>query len=642
LATNTQSRLVLRFANFEVHLHSGELRRHGRPVRLQEQPFQILRALLEKPGEIVSREQLRRQLWPADTFVDFDDGLNTAVKKLRDTLGDSAEQPRYIETIPRRGYRFIGQLEEPKGSAAGLLQSSQTEHASTREIVQRRRRPVGLVLGLVSVTAVILGILILRSLFSSPAAKIQSIAVLPFANLSGDPAQDYFADGITDALTTSLAQLQGIRVISRTSAVHYKSSNEKLPEIARELGVEAAVVGSTSRSEGEVHINAQLIYAPSDQHIWARAYQGPPSDLSRIESEIANDIALKIGMGRAAGTANLLPGPVAVNSEAYDLYLRSAPYYGLERREANDHAVELLEKAVGLDPQFAAAYAALGTAYRVRAFSVEVNDPKWGEKANAAITKALSLDPNLAEGYVSRGYLLWSRANDWAVERAVTDYKHALELNPNLAEAHHQLANVYNHIGLLDKADAEIKTAVKIDPLNTGIRYRIGINLLFRGRYEESIVEMRDSEKFFPGLWAFQTSFALQHLGNRQEAEERVSRILRSVPTDPGGSLTSIQALLAADAGDAPVAQRKIQEAVAKGKGYQHFHHVAYAIASAYALLDKREEALQYLRMAADDGFPCYPLFEHDTNLDHLRNDPHFLSFLAEQKKQWEYFRKHL
>jgi TolB-like protein/DNA-binding winged helix-turn-helix (wHTH) protein len=642
LATNTQSRLVLRSANFEVHLHSGELRKHGRPVRLQEQPFQILRALLEKPGEIVSREQLRRQLWPADTFVDFDDGLNTAVKKLRDTLGDSAEQPRYIETIPRRGYRFIGQLEEPKGSAAGLVQSSQTEHASAREIVQRRRPPVGLVLGLVSVAAVILGILILRSLFSSPAAKIQSIAVLPFANLSGDPAQDYFADGITDALTTSLAQLQGIRVISRTSAVHYKSSNEKLPEIARELGVEAAVLGSTSRSEGEVHINAQLIYAPSDQHIWARAYQGPPSDLSRIESEITNDIALKIGMGRAAGTANLLPGPVAVNSEAYDLYLRSAPYYGLERREANDHAVELLEKAVGLDPQFAAAYAALGTAYRVRAFSVEVNDPKWGEKANAAITKALSLDPNLAEGYVSRGYLLWSRANDWAVERAVTDYKHALELNPNLAEAHHQLANVYNHIGLLDKADAEIKTAVKIDPLNTGIRYRIGINLLFRGRYEESIVEMRDSEKFFPGLWAFQTSFALQHLGNRQEAEERVSRILRSVPTDPGGSLTSIQALLAADAGDAPVAQRKIQEAVAKGTGYQHFHHVAYAIASAYALLDKREEALQYLRMAADDGFPCYPLFEHDTNLDHLRNDPHFLSFLAEQKKQREYFRKHL
>jgi TolB-like protein/Tfp pilus assembly protein PilF len=511
-----------------------------------------------------------------------------------------------------------------------------------REIVQYRGHPVRLILGLVSVAAAIIGILILRGVFSSPPTKIQSIAVLPFANLSGDPAQDYFADGITDALTTSLAQLQGIRVISRTSAVHYRSSSEKLPEIARELSVDAAVEGSTSRSEGVVHINAQLIYAPSDKHIWARAYEGPPSNLSRIESEIANDIALRIGARGAAGTANLPPRPVAVNSEAYDFYLRSAPYYGLERREANDHAVELLEKSVELDPQFAAAYAALGTAYRVRAFSVEVNDPKWGEKANAAITKALSLDPNLAEGYVSRGYLLWSRANNWAVERAVTDYKHALELNPNLAEAHHQLANVYNHIGLLDKADAEIKKAEKIDPLNTGIRYRTGINLLYQGKYEESIIEMRDSEKFFPGLWAFQTSFALQHLGNRQEAEERVSRVFKSMPNDPGGSLTSIQALLAADAGDAPLAERKIQEAVAKGKGYQHFHHVAYAVASAYALLGKREEALQYLRMAADDGFTCYPFFVHDTNLSHLRNDPRFLSFLAEQKRQWEYFREHL
>jgi TolB-like protein/Tfp pilus assembly protein PilF len=497
-------------------------------------------------------------------------------------------------------------------------------------------------LGLISVAAVILGALILRSSFSSPSLKIQSLAVLPFTNLSGDPAQDYFADGITDALTTSLAQLQGIRVISRTSAVHYKSSNQKLPEIARELGVDAAVEGSTSRSDGVVHINAQLIYAPSDKHIWARAYDGPFSNLSRIESEIANDIALRIGTGGTSGTANLRPPPVAVNSEAYDLYLRSAPYYGLERREANDHAIELLENSVQLDPQYAAAYAALGTAYRIRAFSVEVNDPKWSEKANAVITKALTLDPNLAEGYVSRGYLLWSRANDWAVERAVTDYKHALELNPNLAEAHHQLANVYNHVGLLDKADAEIKRALKIDPLNTGIRYRTGINLLYQGKYEESIIEMRDSEKFFPGLWAFQTSFALQHLGNRQEAEERVSRMLKSMPNDPGGSLTSIQALLAADGGDAALAERKIREAVAKGKGYQHFHHVAYAAASAYALLDKHEEALQYLRIAADDGFPCYPLFEHDTNLDRLRNDPRFLSFLAQQKKQWEYFREHL
>jgi len=361
-----------------------------------------------------------------------------------------------------------------------------------------------------------------------------------------------------------------------------------------------------------------------------------------MEREIANDIALRIGAATAPELGGHLPRTLAASPEAYDLYLRSAPYYGLERREANDQAVKLLENSVELAPQFAAAYASLATAYRVRAFSVETNEPKWIEKANAAVAKALELDPNLAEGYVSRGYLLWSPANGWAYERAVSDYKHALELNANLAEAHHQLANVYNHVGLLEKADAEIMKAIPLDPLNAGIRYRVGINLLYQGRYEESIPEMRDSEKFLPSLWAFQTSFALLHLGRRSEAEERISRILKTTPTDPGGSLTSIQALLAADAGNAALAERKIREALAKGKGYQHFHHVAYAVASAYALLNRREEALQYLRMAADDGFPCYPLFEHDSNLDHLRSYPGFLNFLSEQKKQWEYFRLHL
>ncbi len=264
------------------------------------------------------------------------------------------------------------------------------------------------------------------------------------------------------------------------------------------------------------------------------------------------------------------------------------------------------------------------------------------EKANAAVGRALVLDPNLAEGYVSRGYLLWSRANGWSHERAVADYRHALDLNPNLAEAHHQLANVYNHVGLLDKGGEEIKRAVALDPLNTGIRYRVGVNLLYQGKYEESIVELRDSKRFLPPFWAFQTSFALQHLGRRREAQEAVETFLRANPLDPGGSLTAIQALLAADAGDATLTERKIQEAIAKGRGYQHFHHIAYAVASAFALLDRHDQALHYLRLATDDGFPCYPLFEHDSNLDHLRNDPGFLSFLAEQRKQWEYFREHL
>jgi len=361
-----------------------------------------------------------------------------------------------------------------------------------------------------------------------------------------------------------------------------------------------------------------------------------------MESEIANDLARKIGTTTPLESTKSLSRAVTLNPEAYDLYLRAEPYYGLQTREANDQAIRLLEESVEIDPQFASAYAALAAAYGTRAIGIEINEPKWIEKASAAVAKALALDPDLAEGYVSRGYLLWSRANGWSVERAVSDYRHALDLNPNLAEAHHQLANVYDHVGLLDKAEEEIKKAIALDPLNTGIRFRVGINLLYRGKYEESLVELRDSEKFHPLFWTFQTSFALQHLGRRREAQERIETLLKANPLDPGGSLTAMQALLAAEAGDPALAERKIQEAIAKGRGYQHFHHVAYAVASAYALLDRHDQALQYLRKAADDGLPCYPLFEHDSNLDHLRTDPGFLSFLAEQRKQWEYFRGHL
>ena len=662
LMSNTfRSMRKARFGLYELDFRAGELLKNGRKIRLQDQPFQILVMLLEEPGGVVTREELRKRLWPTDTFVDFDHGLNNAINKLRDALNDSADAPRFIETLPRRGYRFIAEANghvSTESRATGIADSIKAGEAASgvglEATVTAKPSPapslhrVGkfwiATASMGVAAAAILGLYLGRArLFGANAAmKIQSVAVLPLENLSGDPSQEYFADGMTDALTTYLAQMRGIRVISRTSAMHYKGTKKALPEIAKELGVDAVVEGSASRSSGIIHVNAQLIYVPGDSHIWAHSYEGAISGLAAMESEIANEIARKIGTTTSLESGNRPSRAVSVNPEGYDLYLRSEPYYGLQSREDNDQAIRLLEKSVEIDPQFASALAALATAYRTRAFSVDINDPRWIEKANATVGRALVLDPNLAEGYVSRGYLLWSRANGWSVERAVSDYRHALELNPNLAEAHHQLANVYNHVGLLEKADEEIKRAIASDPLNTGIRFRVGINLLYQGKYDESLVELRDSERFLPPFWAFQTSFALQHLGRRQEAQKTVEKFLMTNPLDPGGSLTAMQAVLAANAGDAPLAEHKIQEAIAKGKGYQHFHHIAYAVASAYALLERHEQALHYLRLSADDGFPCYPLFAHDSNLNHLRTDPGFLSFLAEQKKQWEYFREHL
>lgn len=661
MSNPSESAGLARFGPFEVDFRAGKLLKNGRRIRLQDQPLQVLAILLEKPGEVVTREELRQRLWPGDTFVDFDHGLNNAINRLREALNDSADAPRFIETLPRRGYRFIAQVNGDASTASravGLTDSIETGEvrsaagsgaaAAAKALpVQSLRRPGAFWLAAVGVgiaAALIFGLKLSRQRFFGTRAstRIQSIAVLPLENLSGDSSQEYFVDGMTDALTTYLAQLHGIRVISRTSAMHYKGTKKKLQEIAKELSVDAVVEGSASRSSGVIHVNAQLIYAPDDRHLWAHSYDFGAANLPTVQAEIAGAVAKEIGATASPETVAQLSKTHPVNPEAYDLYLRSEPYYGLETREANDQAIRLLEKSVEIDPQFAGAYAALTTAYRTRGASIEINEPKWIEKASAAVGNALALDPDLAEGYVSRGYLLWSRANGWSHERAVSDYRHALELNPNLAEAHHQLANVYNHVGLLDKAKEEIKKAIVLDPLNTGIRYRVGINLLYQGKYDESMAELRDSEKFLPAFWTFQMSFALQHLGRRREAQEKIETFLKANPLDTGGSLTAMQALLAADAGDAPLAERKIREAVAKGKGYQHFHHIAYAVASAYALLNRHEQALRYLRMAADDGFPCYSLFEHDSNLDRLRSDPSFLGFLAEQKKQSEYFREHL
>lgn len=656
----SESVSLVQFGPFEVNFRAGELLQHGHKIRLQDQPLQVLAMLLEKPGEVVTREEVKNRLWSSDTFVDFDHGLNNAINRLREALNDSADAPKFIETLPRRGYRFIGEvkrdplaiIQEPppiESAKSGTPSVAGESHAPSAVLIfpPPRVRSKGIWFAAASIgviAAVIFAVHFVRARAagSDTSARIQSLAILPLDNLSGDASQEYLADGITDTLTTYLAQMRGIRVISRKSAMHYKGTKEDLRQVAKELGVDAVVEGSASRSGTVIQVNAQLIYVPADSHIWARSYETASSSLVAIQREIAADIAHKIGAAIPSESFGSSSSGSAANADAYDLYLRSEPYYGLETREANDQAVQLLEKSVEIDPKFAAGYAALATAYRTRAFSLEINEPAWIEKANAAVAKALSLDPGLAEGYVSRGYLLWSRANSWAHERAVLDYRRALELNPNLAEAHHQLANVYNHLGLLDKADEEIKKAVALDPLNTGIRFRVGINSLYRGNYDEALVGLRDSEKFLPPFWAFQTSFALQHIGRQEEAAETVDRLAKMDPLDQGGSLAATKALLAADAGDPATAEREIREAIAKGKGYQHFHHVAYAVASAYALLNRRDQALQYLRIAAEDGFPCYPLFEHDSNLNHLRRDSGFIAFLAEQKRQWEYFQAHL
>ncbi len=648
---------VVRFGAFEADLQSGELRKHGLKLRLQDQPFQILAMLLERRGEVVTREELHQRLWPTDTFVDFDHGLNNAINRLREALGDTAENPRFVQTLPRRGYRFIGLVDGAVPAAVPALASAAPTAEPPTVPVERlpteaaappgpRRTGQKLWMGalaLAGIVALLLGANVgglrdqLRGKSSPP--RIQSIAVLPLENLTGDPAQEYFADGMTDGLTTELAQVSALRVISRTSAVQYKGEKKPLAQIARELKVGAVVQGSVKRAGEHVWITIQLIDTATDRHLWARSYERDLRDIPALQSEVARDIAGQIRVQLTPREQARMARSQRMNSEAYDLYLRALLHAGLANRDDNQAALDLLEQAVAIDPNFAPAYAALSREYRTKAFHIDPKGKQWEEKAFGAVEKAVSLDPELAEAYVARGDLLWSLANHYPHEKAVQEYRRALALNPNLAEAHVLLARIYNHIGLVDKGFEEGQRAVVLDPHNTGARYSVGISFLLQGKYEESLTAIRDSQRLLPSLWAFQTSYALYQLGRKDEAAARVEEFLTKYPQDDGGVLTGMQAMFAAAAGDRRRAEERIRSAVKIGEGYQHFHHTTYIIGSAYALMNQPEPALKYLRMAAEDGFPCYPLFERDANLNNLRKDPHFVRFMADLKKQWEHYK---
>ncbi len=473
------------------------------------------------------------------------------------------------------------------------------------------------------------------------APEIHSLAVLPLENLSGDPQQEYFAEGMTEELTTDLAKISALRVISRISAMQYKATKKSLPQIAKELNVDAVIEGSVERSGDRVRITAQLIDAMTDRHLWAKTYETSLGDVLTLESQVAREVTEEVRAQLTPQERARLVRARPVNPEAYEYYLRAKLHHGLSNREDNAAAIDLLERAVAFDPNFAPAYADLAADYTIRFANLEPRQRQWEEKAFAAAQKALSLDPDLAEAYAARGNILWTVANHFPHERAVREVQHAIALNPNLAEAHAELALIYYHIGLLEKAHEELQKAIALDPLNSEWRRRSATNLIYMGNYGEALTAMQGSERSFPRLSTFLAALALFQLGRKDEASARVEEYLRAHSEEPdvGGLLSGMQALLAAAKGKNRRAEDKIQAAVKIGQGFQHFHHTAYVIASAYSLINKPDAAMLWLERTADEGFPCYPLFETDPNLNNLRQNPRFIEFMAAQKKQWEHFK---
>jgi TolB-like protein/DNA-binding winged helix-turn-helix (wHTH) protein/Flp pilus assembly protein TadD len=473
-------RTPIRFGVFEVDLQSGELRKRGVKLKLPEQPFQALTMLLERPNEVVTRDEMQRSLWPEGTFVDFDRGLNKAINRLRDVLGDDADSPRFIETLPQRGYRFIAPVEL---AVFGLMAAPSVEppHGASW-----RRRWLLIAMGMLLLVACPLALNLggIRDRFLTPSAqsRIQSLAVLPLENLSGDPTQEYFADGITDEMITEIAKIASLRVISRTSVMPYKASRKPLQVIAKELGVDAVLEGTVLHAGQKVRITAQLIQARDDRHLWSEKYDRDLKDILAIQGEVAQAVAgqvrAKLTPEQRADFARSRP----VNPQAYEAYLegsflRASSPQGLEK------SVALFTKAIEIDPAYAQGYAGLATSYcALGIFGLRPSAEAYS-KAKSAVRKALELDELSAEAHnaladIRKGY-------DWDWVGAEAEYKRALELNPSYAFARRWYAEFLSKMGRHEEAISEARRAREDDPVSGG--NTVLAMVLYRARkYDEA------------------------------------------------------------------------------------------------------------------------------------------------------------
>jgi tetratricopeptide (TPR) repeat protein len=420
----------------------------------------------------------------------------------------------------------------------------------------------------------------------------------------------------------------------------YKGSNKSVAEISRELKVDAVVSGSVLRAGERVRISVQLIPAATNRNLWVESYERDLRDVLALQRDVAGDIAGEIRIKLSPQEQVQIGTSRPVNPEAYDYYLRGRYYANRLNREDLETAIVSLERAVELDPTFASALAELAQAYVWKRFIFAPEDGQLAEKAFVATEKALALEPDSAVAHLARGRLLWTPANRFPHETAIREYRRAVALSPNLDEARSQLASVYLHIGFFDKALQELERAVATNPSNSRTPISIGETLVFQGKYEQGLTTLRSVPKEAnPTMIGNHIVWALFNLGRKDEASATLEQFLKEYPEANHGVLNSLQAVLAASVSQERRAEDRIQLAVKLGKGFGHFHHTAYQIGCAYALMNKREQAIKWLETAAAEGFPCYPLFESDSNLNNLRDDPHFVTFMTKMRQQWEYYK---
>jgi TolB-like protein/DNA-binding winged helix-turn-helix (wHTH) protein/Tfp pilus assembly protein PilF len=638
-----QDQESVRFGLYTADLHAAELRKGQDHVALQNLPFRILSVLLREPGRVVTREELRHELWPEDTFVDFERGISTAVSKLRDALGDTANNPRFIETVGRRGYRFIAPVtliapERPREFTVGKGNGEAAAPALAVEVFETRLEPVSpptakprrrtliiysllLLVGL-GVLAAGLRLVIGRNSRVASQREIMSIAVLPLENVSGDPQQEYLSDGLTDAVTNLLAQIADLRVISRTTAMHYRHTAKTTPEIAKELGVDALVEGSVIRSGNHLRLTIQLVQAGKDRDIWANSYERELQDVLSLERELSREIAAQIRIQLTPEQEERLAQKRTVDPESYTLYLHGRYYWHQRSEQSLTKAIAYFKQAIARDPNLAPAYAGLADTYVVLPFFAAAPPPDTYQRARLSAEKALALDPALADAHNSVAYA--KLYEDWNFAGAEREFKKAIALNPNYATAHQWYAELLSIEGRNQEAIAEINRALDLDPQSAIMHHQAGQILRSAREYPDALNEYHKSLELDPDFIAnyFSMYVTYRRSGDYKRAIAAAEIHSKIIGEEYRQGLFQAAQIFSAQG----------KEAFLR-KSAQLWQRVPANLASYYEILDRAElhqweQCIKILEREYKNHNPLVLNAKTDPELDPLRSDPRFQALL--------------
>jgi TolB-like protein/DNA-binding winged helix-turn-helix (wHTH) protein/Tfp pilus assembly protein PilF len=629
----------LRFGIYELDLRNGELRKAGQRLKLQPQPFKVLAILAGRAGETVAREEIQRQVWGDELFVDFERGLNVCIQQIRGALSDDADAPRYIETLPKRGYRFLAPVEKLETPAQTAL-AGEPQGASPAGIVSRQipagpsahpkhkgfRLGVALVSGFLVISALLYFATISdRFPFRRAAKSIRSIAVLPFDNFSGDPEQQYFADGMTEALIAELGQIRDLRVPSRTSVMLYKRANKPLRQIARELAVDALVEGSVSRSGDRVEITVQLLDGSRDQHLWGGTYDRDSRDVLALQHELARAITAELKISFSPQEQQHLKSTAPVNADAYAAYLHGRYYWYKRTMEGFQKSIQYYEQAVAADSNYAPAYAGLADAYALLGSSPNDGLPPnvAMPKAKAAAQKALQLDDGLAEAHASFAYV--SMVYDWNWAAAEREFQRAIEINPNYAGAHEWYAEFLAARGRESEALNEMKRARDADPLLVLMHAAVAEALYYSRRYDDVISQCRQTLELDPDY-----PIAHFHLGRAYMAKNMYPEAIaeyQKAQASLGATPAIVMAIgyANAKAGNRSAAQKALEELRVQSK--ERYVPALY-FGAIYAGLGDSDAGMSWIEKAYREHSDYLIYLNVDPMADTLRSSPRFQALL--------------